>query len=174
MLFRSWPVVLMGEFDPTFLDVPSEVIVTTIKAHQKCFCLNKSGKLANRYLLVSNMIARDGGRKIVEGNNRVIAARLADAKFFWEQDKKIKLENRLPALEKITFHAKLGSQRERVGRIEALAVRIAGVIGADVKKARLAAHLAKTDLVTGMVGELPELQGLMEVRMGLEIGRAHV
>ncbi len=86
---------------------------------------------------------------------------MADAKFFWEQDKKIKLENRLPALEKITFHAKLGSQRERVGRIEALAVRIAGVIGADVKKARLAAHLAKTDLVTGMVGELPELQGLM-------------
>jgi len=157
----EWPVVLMGKFDPTFLDVPSEVVVTTIKAHQKCFCLNKSGKLANRYLLVSNMIARDGGRKIVEGNNRVIAARLADAKFFWEQDKKIKLEDRLPALEKITFHAKLGSQRERVGRIEALAVHIAGVIGADVKKARLAAHLAKTDLVTGMVGELPELQGLM-------------
>ncbi len=157
----EWPVVLMGEFDQNFLDVPPEVVVTTIKAHQKCFCLNKSGKLANRYLLVSNMIARDGGRKIVEGNNRVIAARLSDAKFFWQQDKKTKLEDRLPDLEKITFHAKLGSQRERVERIETLAGRISGVIGADVKKAKLAARLAKTDLVTDMVGELPELQGLM-------------
>ncbi len=157
----EWPVVLMGEFDKAFLDVPPEVVVTTIKSHQKCFCLNKSGKLANRYLLVSNMIARDGGRKIVEGNNRVIAARLADAKFFWQQDKKTTLQDRLPALEKITFHAKLGSQRERVERIEALATQIAKTIGADVEKTRLAARLAKTDLVTDMVGELPELQGLM-------------
>jgi len=157
----EWPVVLMGEFDPAFLDVPPEVVVTTIKSHQKSFCLNKSGKLANRYLLVSNMIARDGGRKIVEGNNRVIAARLSDAKFFWEQDKKTSLQDRLPALEKITFHAKLGSQRDRVGRIEALATQIAKTIGADVEKTRLAARLAKTDLVTGMVGELPELQGLI-------------
>jgi len=157
----EWPVVLMGEFDQSFLDVPPEVVVTTIKAHQKCFCLNKKSKLANRYLLVSNMIARDGGRKIVEGNNRVIAARLSDAKFFWEQDQKVKLENRLPALEKITFHAKLGSQRQRVERIETLAGQIAKIIGADEGKARLAAHLCKSDLVTDMVGELPELQGLM-------------
>ncbi len=157
----EWPVVLMGEFDQAFLDVPPEVVVTTIKAHQKCFCLNKNGRLANRYLLVSNMIARDGGRKIVQGNNRVIAARLSDAKFFWDQDQRTKLEDRLPALENITFHAKLGSQRERVGRIENLAGKIAKIIGADVEKATLAARLAKTDLVTDMVGELPELQGLM-------------
>jgi len=135
--------------------------VTTIKAHQKCFCLNRKSKLANNYLLVSNMIARDGGRKIVEGNNRVIAARLSDAKFFWEQDQKVKLADRLPSLEKITFHAKLGNQRQRVERIEKLAGQIAKTIGADVEQAKLAAHLCKTDLVTDMVGELPELQGLM-------------
>jgi len=157
----EWPVVLMGQFDEAFLDVPPEVVVTTIKAHQKCFCLNKNAKLANRYLLVSNMIARDGGRKIVEGNNRVIAARLSDAKFFWEQDQKIKLKDRLPSLEKITFHAKLGNQRHRVERIEALAGQIAKKIGTDVDQAKLAARLCKTDLVTDMVGELPELQGLM-------------
>ena len=157
----EWPVVLMGQFDEAFLDVPPEVVVTTIKAHQKCFCLNKNSKLANRYLLVSNMIARDGGRKIVEGNNRVIAARLSDAKFFWEQDQKTKLQDRLPSLEKITFHAKLGNQRQRVERIEALAGQIAKKIGADVDQAKLAARLCKTDLVTDMVGELPELQGLM-------------
>ena len=158
----EWPVVLMGEFDKLFLDVPPEVVVTTIKSHQKCFCLNnKSGKLANRYLLVSNMIARDGGKLIVAGNNRVIAARLADAKFFWDNDRKIKLEDRLPALEKITFHAKLGTQRARVERIENLAVSIAETIGCDVEQTKLAARLCKTDLVTDMVGELPELQGLM-------------
>ena len=158
----EWPVVLMGEFDKDFLDVPPEVVVTTIKAHQKCFCLKtKSGKLANRYLLVSNIIARDGGKLIVQGNNRVIAARLSDAKFFWDQDQKVKLQDRLPALEKITFHAKLGTQRERVERIVSLAGDIAGLIDVDVEKARLAALLCKSDLVTGMVSELPELQGLM-------------
>jgi len=158
----EWPVVLMGEFDKAFLDVPAEVVVTTIKAHQKSFCLNtKSGKLANRYLLVSNMIARDGGKLIVQGNNRVIAARLADAKFFWDQDRKIKLKDRLPALEKITFHAKLGSQRERVKRLESAAGEIAKFLSFDVEKAQLAARLSKADLVTGLVGELPELQGLM-------------
>lgn len=158
----EWPVVLMGDFDKLFLDVPPEVVVTTIKAHQKCFCLNdKSGKLANRYLLVSNTIARDGGKLIVAGNNRVIAARLSDAKFFWDNDRKIKLEDRLPDLEKITFHAKLGTQRARVERIESLAVSIAKTIGADVAQTQLAAKLCKTDLVTDMVGELPELQGLM-------------
>ena len=157
----EWPVVLMGQFDAAFLEVPPEVVVTTIKAHQKCFCLNKGDKLANSYLLVSNMIARDGGRKIVAGNNRVIAARLSDAKFFWEQDQKVKLQDRLPALEKITFHAKLGNQRQRIERIEALSCQIAKAIGADVEKASLAARLCKADLVTDMVGELPELQGLM-------------
>ena len=158
----EWPVVLMGEFDEDFLAVPPEAVITTIRSHQKCFCLtSKSGKLANRYILVSNLIARDGGRKIVAGNNRVIAARLSDAKFFWEQDRKTRLEDRLCDLEKITFHAKLGSQRERVERLEKLAGEIATIIGADVDKTKTAARLAKADLVTGMVGEFPELQGVM-------------
>ena len=158
----EWPVVLMGEFHKSFLDVPAEVIVTSIRSHQKCFALtDKSGNLSNNYLLVSNLIARDGGKKITEGNNKVIAARLSDARFFWEQDKKVKLEDRLPQLEKITFHAKLGTQAERVRRIEALAGNIARTIGADETQAKLAARLAKTDLVTEMVGEFPELQGLM-------------
>jgi glycyl-tRNA synthetase beta chain len=159
----EWPVVLMGAFDEGFLDLPGEVIRATIRANQKCFVLRdpKSQKLANRYLLVANLIAKDGGRKIIEGNNRVIAARLADARFFWDQDRKVKLEDRLEDLKAITFHAKLGSQAERVGRIERLAAEIARIIGADVDKARLTARLCKADLVTGMVGEFPELQGLM-------------
>ncbi len=158
----EWPVVLMGEFDKSFLDVPPEVIITSIKTHQKCFSLKtKSQPISNHYILVSNLIAKDGGRKIVEGNNKVIAARLSDAKFFWDQDRKTKLEDRLPKLEQITFHAKLGTQAERVARIEALAGEIAQIIGADVGQAKLAAKLCKTDLVTEMVGEFPELQGLM-------------
>ena len=159
----EWPVVLMGSFDESFLDVPPEVIVTSIKQHQKCFALRdgKTQKLANRYLLVANMIASDGGEQIVQGNNKVIAARLSDAKFFWEHDKKAPLERLLPKLDHITFHAKLGTQGERIKRIEALAGEIANTIGADRAKARLAARLAKADLVTGMVGEFPELQGLM-------------
>jgi glycyl-tRNA synthetase beta chain len=158
----EWPVVLMGEFDKAFLDVPPEVIITSIKSHQKCFSVaTKDGGLSNNYLLVSNLIAKDGGQKIVEGNNKVIAARLSDAKFFWELDRKTKLEDRLDDLEKITFHAKLGTQRERVARIEALAGEIAQIIGADAGQAKQAAKLAKTDLVTEMVGEFPELQGLM-------------
>jgi glycyl-tRNA synthetase beta chain len=158
----EWPVVLMGEFDKNFLSVPPEVIVTTIKNNQKCFALRgKNGKLANKYLLVSNMVASDGGKMIVAGNNKVIAARLSDAKFFWDQDRKTRLENLLPKLDSITFHAKLGSQGERVKRIEALAGEIAKTIKADVEKSKLAARLAKADLVTGMVGEFPELQGLM-------------
>jgi glycyl-tRNA synthetase beta chain len=159
----EWPVVLMGSFDESFLAVPPEVIITSIKQHQKCFALKdgKTGKLANRYLLVANMIASDGGQQIIQGNNKVIAARLSDAKFFWEHDKKTPLEKLLPKLDHITFHAKLGTQGERVKRIEALAGEIARTIGADQGKAMLAARLAKADLVTGMVGEFPELQGLM-------------
>jgi glycyl-tRNA synthetase beta chain len=163
--------VLMGEFDKNFLSVPPEVIVTTIKNNQKCFALrDKTGKIANRYLLVSNMVATDGGKMIVAGNNKVIAARLSDAKFFWDQDRKTKLEDLLPKLDSITFHAKLGSQGERVKRIEALAGEIAKTIGADVEKSKLAARLAKADLVTGMVGEFPELQGLMGHYYALDQG----
>ncbi len=159
----EWPVVLMGEFDRKFLEVPPEVIATSLKNHQKCFALRemKSGKLANKYLLVANMVASDGGKQIVAGNNKVIAARLSDAKFFWDQDRKTPLRELLPKLDQVTFHAKLGSQGERVARIEALAGEIAKAIGADEEKAKLAAKLAKADLVTGMVGEFPELQGLM-------------
>jgi glycyl-tRNA synthetase beta chain len=162
----EWPVVLMGSFDASFLDLPPEVIATSLRNHQKCFSLRRRGAgvgeaLANRYLLVANLIAADGGTQIVEGNNRVIAARLADARFFWDQDRRTRLEDLLPKLEGITFHGKLGNQRERVERIESLAGEIAGAIGADVEQAKLAARLCKTDLVTGMVGEFPELQGLM-------------
>jgi len=168
----EWPVVLMGAFDEKFLTMPPEVVATTIKNHQKCFALKASegGKLANRYILVANMIAKDGGKEIVRGNDKVIAARLADAKFFWDQDRKTPLADLLPKLDHITFHAKLGSQGERVRRVEALAGEIAKAIGADVDKAKLAARLAKSDLVTGMVGEFPELQGLIGRYYALEQG----
>jgi glycyl-tRNA synthetase beta chain len=167
----EWPVVLTGTFDENFLSVPPEVIITTIKNNQKCFCLKgKDGKLANKYILVSNQIASDGGHEIIHGNNKVIAARLSDAKFFWDQDRKTKLVDLLPKLDSITFHAKLGSQGERVKRIEALAGEIAKTIGADVAKAQLAAKLCKADLVTAMVGEFPELQGLMGRYYALDQG----
>ncbi len=158
----EWPVVLMGSFDESFLTVPPEVIITTIKVNQKCFCLkDRTGKLANKYLLVANTIAADGGKTIIAGNNKVIAARLSDAKFFWDQDRKTKLEDLLPKLDSITFHSKLGMQGIRVKRIEQLSEKIAIAIGADSEKAKLAARLCKSDLVTSMVGEFPELQGLM-------------
>ena len=168
----EWPVVLMGSFDESFLSVPPEVIATSIKNHQKCFALRNanSGKLANLYLMVSNLVAKDGGKTIIAGNNKVIAARLSDAKFFWDQDRKVSLEKWSEKLDAITFHAKLGSQGERVKRIEALAGEIAKTIGADVEKAKLAARLCKADLVTGMVGEFPELQGLMGRYYALDQG----
>ena len=167
----EWPVVLMGSFDEAFLAVPPEVIITTIKNNQKCFCLKKAdGTLANKYLLVANIIPRDGGAEIIRGNNKVIAARLSDAKFFWDQDRKVKLEDQLPKLDASPIHAKLGSQGERVKRIEALAGEIAKTIGADVEKAKLAARLAKADLVSGMVGEFPELEGLMGRYYALDQG----
>jgi glycyl-tRNA synthetase beta chain len=168
----EWPVVLMGAFDAKFLDVPPEVIVTSIKTHQKCFALRdaKTGALANRYLMVANMIAADGGKEIVAGNNKVIAARLADARFFWEQDRKTPLENLLPKLDSVTFHAKLGSQGERVARLEGWAADLAKAAGADKARAMLAAKLAKADLKTGVVEEFPELQGLMGRYYSLDEG----
>ena len=168
----EWPVVLMGSFDESFLSVPPEVIATSIKTHQKCFALRdvKTGRLANRYLMVANLVAKDGGKLIVAGNDKVIAARLSDAKFFWDQDRKVKLADWAAKLDAITFHARLGSQGERVQRIAALAGEIAKAIGADVEKAQLAARLAKADLVTGMVGEFPELQGLMGRYYALDQG----
>ncbi len=159
----EWPVVLMGSFDESFLDVPAECLTTSMKMHQKCFSLRdpKTKKLANRFILVSNLTATDGGAQIVSGNEKVIRARLSDAKFFWEQDLKRPLDEMAISLEGITFHEKLGTQKERVERIKELAFQIAGAVDADPQDARRAAELSKADLVSGMVGEFPELQGLM-------------
>jgi glycyl-tRNA synthetase beta chain len=214
----EWPVVLMGSFDEAFLDIPPEVIRTTIRANQKCFVLRQpsplrggargggagaepdqsgahtptstsspqgggeQGALANRFILVSNLVASDGGRTIVGGNERVVRARLSDAKFFWETDQKVRLEDRLEKLKSIVFHEKLGTQYERVERIASLSTPIAGEIFARANEfsrgrpdtseiennlaeydrlVERACRLAKTDLVTEMVGEFPELQGLM-------------
>lgn len=159
----EWPVVLMGSFDGAFLQIPPEVIRTTIRANQKCFVLRetKSGKLAAKFILVSNMEASDGGKAIVAGNERVIRARLADAKFFYETDLKTKLEDRLPKLSGIVFHEKLGTQVERIARIARLARELSPVVKADPAQAERAAKLAKADLVSEMVGEFPELQGVM-------------
>ena len=159
----EWPTVLMGTFDEEFLGVPAECLVTAMKNHQKCFSLRhpRSGKLASRFLLVSNLIAKDGGRQIVAGNEKVIRARLSDAKFFWDQDLKRPLDEMAIQLRGITFHEKLGSQWDRVERIAELAFQLAGASDAVPEDARRAAQLAKADLVSGMVGEFPELQGLM-------------
>ncbi|HEY5827228.1 MAG: glycine--tRNA ligase subunit beta [Hyphomicrobiaceae bacterium] len=159
----EWPLVLMGHFDEAFLDVPAECLMTAMKQHQKCFSLRepRTKKLANRFLLVSNLHAEDGGKEIVAGNEKVIAARLSDAKFFWEQDLEKPLDEMASALAGITFHEKLGTQKERVERIAELSFQIAGSVDAVPEDARRAAQLAKADLVSGMVGEFPELQGLM-------------
>ncbi len=159
----EWPVVLMGRFDEDFLTVPDAVIRATIRANQKCFVVRDpaTGRLANRFVLVANIEASDGGATIVAGNERVIRARLSDARFFFEGDLAVKLADRLPKLDAITFHEKLGTQGERVRRVAALARALAPVVGADPEKAERAARLAKADLVSGMVGEFPELQGHM-------------
>jgi glycyl-tRNA synthetase beta chain len=158
----EWPVVMMGSFDPAFLKVPEEVIIATIRANQKCFCLrDASGKLANKFLLTANNVATDGGDTIVAGNERVIRARLSDAKFFYETDLKLPLKDNVEKLEESIFHAKLGTQFQRVERIVKLAAEIAPKVGANVEDAKKAAMLAKADLPTNMVGEFPELQGIM-------------
>ena len=153
----------MGSFDEAFLSIPPEVIRTTIRNNQKCFVLRdpKTARLANKFILVSNNEAEDGGAVIVAGNERVIRARLSDAKFFYETDLKTRLEDRLPKFEQIVFHEKLGTQAERIARIERLAAELAPIVGADVEKAERAARLCKADLLTEVVGEFPELQGLM-------------
>ena len=158
----EWPVVLLGSFDEEFLSVPPEVLATSMKAHQKCFSLRKKdGAIANRFIVVANLEASDKGNAIVAGNERVIRARLADAKFFFEQDRKVMLPDRVPKLKEIVFHEKLGSQYERVQRVWRLARELAPLVGADPDLAERAAILAKADLVSLMVGEFPELQGVM-------------
>jgi glycyl-tRNA synthetase beta chain len=174
----EWPVPLMGSFDTEFLSIPGEVIRATIRNNQKCFVVSdpKTGKLTNKFILTANIEASDGGKAIVAGNERVIRARLSDAKFFYETDLKTRLEDRLPKFEQIVFHEKLGTQAERIKRIERLAAEIAphaykrGEFAKYseypdlvdvVSKAARAAKLAKADLLTEVVGEFPELQGLM-------------
>ncbi|MFM8751533.1 glycine--tRNA ligase subunit beta [Rhabdaerophilum sp.] len=179
----EWPVVLMGSFEEAFLDVPGEVIRATIRANQKCFVLRKAASplggeggaerrergqengLANRFLLTANIEAKDGGTIIIGGNERVIRARLSDAKFFWETDKRVWAEDRdfkrLEKFRNVTFHEKLGSQWDRIERIRALAKELCAVTGADPAEVDLAARICKADLLTEVVGEFPELQGFM-------------
>jgi glycyl-tRNA synthetase beta chain len=181
----EWPVTLMGSFDKAFLAIPEEVIRATIRNNQKCFVLRdtQTAKLTNKFILVANEEASDGGKAIIAGNERVIRARLSDAKFFYETDLKTKLEARLPKFEHIVFHEKLGTQAERIKRIEQLADELAVTLSksrpdffdgkllsagdfqreqeAYRAKAKRAALLCKTDLLTDVVGEFPELQGLM-------------
>lgn len=166
----EWPVVMMGSFEEEYLAIPDEVIRATIRNNQKCFVVRdpKTGKLTNRFVLTANIEAADGGKTIVAGNERVIRPRLSDAKFFYETDLKTKLEDRLPKFEQIVFHEKLGTQAARIKRIERLAAEIAPLVGADIAKATRAAHLAKADLLTEVVGEFPEVQGLMGKYYALE------
>ncbi len=159
----EWPVVAMGSFEKEFLSIPGEVIRATIRNNMKCFVVSdpKTGKLTNKFILTANIEASDGGKAIVAGNERVIRARLSDAKFFYETDLKTRLEDRLPKFDSIVFHEKLGTQGERIARVERLAAEIAPLVGANVETAKRAARLAKADLLTEVVGEFPELQGLM-------------
>jgi len=181
----EWPVALMGSFEAEYLSIPDEVIRATIRNNQKCFVVRdpKTGKLTNKFILTANIEAADGGKTIVGGNERVIRARLSDAKFFYETDLKTRLEDRLPKFEQIVFHEKLGSQDRtqaaRIGRIEQLAVALAQLVQPAasakeneefVKKVRRASRLAKADLLTEVVGEFPEAQGLMGKYYALEQG----
>jgi len=159
----EWPVVLMGSIDQAFMDVPEEALISAIKKHQKYLTFRdpKTGKLAPYFAVVANLEASDGGAAIVDGNERVLRARLADTKFFWDQDLKNTLESRVGALDSIVFHAKLGTVGDKIRRVAGLTGYIAELIGADAPKASRAASLAKADLTTGMVGEFADLQGLM-------------
>jgi glycyl-tRNA synthetase beta chain len=159
----EWPVVLTGEFDAAFLDLPPEVVRAAIRVNQKCFVLKdpSSERLSRKFVLVANIEATDGGAAIAAGNGRVVQARLSDAKFFWETDLKVKLEDRLEKLDQIVFHEKLGTQGERAERLARLAREIAPYAGAEIALAERAARLAKADLTSEMVGEFPELQGVM-------------
>jgi glycyl-tRNA synthetase beta chain len=159
----EFPVVLAGRIEPEFMDLPPEVLTTSMRAHQKYFALtDAAGKLAPKFLVVANNLTADGGATIIAGNQRVLRARLSDAKFFWDQDRKVPLESRVAKLAERIFHAKLGSVLAKVERVERLVDAIAPhVEGADAALATRAARLAKADLSTGMVGEFPELQGIM-------------
>jgi glycyl-tRNA synthetase beta chain len=166
----EWPVPVLGDMDPDFLSLPPEVIRTSMRNHQKYFAIRDpaTGRLAPHFITVSNIAAPDGGAAIAAGNAKVLSARLSDARFFWDEDRKVSLESRLEKLKSVTFHARLGTLAERVERLEHLAAALAPRVGADTAKAALAARLCKADLTTGMVGEFPELQGLMGGYYALE------
>jgi len=159
----EWPACLIGSIDEAYMGLPAEVLTTSMRTHQRYFSLTtKEGALAPRFIVVANIEASDGGAAIVAGNERVLRARLSDAKFFWDQDRKEKLESRVPALGAMVFHEKLGTLEDKVTRLQALAVELSAYVpGADRDMVRSAATLAKADLTTGMVGEFPELQGVM-------------
>lgn len=160
----EWPVPLFGNFDEAFLDLPKEVLISEMRNHQKYFALTNpmTGKLVPRFIFISNLLANDGGKASIKGNERVLSARLSDARFFWDLDRKTRLKDRAKALSGIVFHEKLGTLADRVKRIEKLAKRIAKFVPeANRRQAARAARLCKADLVTGMVGEFPELQGIM-------------
>src|SRR5262249_18176858 len=179
----EWPVVLMGSFDESFLSIPDEVIRATIRNNQKCFVLRdpNTAKLVNKFTLVANVETEDGGKAIVAGNERVIRARLSDAKFFYETDLKTRLEDRLPKFEQIVFHEEVGTEAQHVARIERLAAELAPLLipsASDAERARIvklarrAALLAKADRLTEVVGEFPELQGLIGKYYALSQGES--
>lgn len=168
----EWPVSLMGKIDEEFMSVPQEVLTSTMRANQKYFALKDAeGKLAPRFIVVANIAAHDGGEAIVNGNERVLRARFSDARFLWDQDCKQTLESRVPKLKEVVFHAKLGSVHDKAMRIGKLARELAAFVpGADVDRAQKAGELCKADLTSGMVGEFPELQGLMGAYYAREDG----
>lgn len=159
----EWPTPVLGDMDPAFLDLPPEVIRTSMRTHQKYFAVRKAGEpgLAPHFITIANIQAADGGAVIAAGNAKVLSSRLSDARFFWDEDVKVGFEPWLEKLNGVTFHAKLGTMAQRVGRITDLAGQIAHIIGADLTKATEAGRLAKADLTSQMVGEFPELQGVM-------------
>lgn len=169
----EWPVVLMGQIDAAFMDVPPEVLITSMRAHQKYFALeDRDGRLAPRFIVVAGTETTDGGKQVVAGNERVLRARLSDAEFFWNQDRKQPLESRVARLGQRIFHAKLGTDLDRAGRLARLARTVARYAGADADLAERAGRLCKADLTTGMVGEFPELQGIMGRYYALHDGEA--
>ena len=158
----EWPVIYQSSFEEEFLKVPQECLILTMQQNQKYFAVqDEKGRLMNRFFLVSQLEAKDGGKEISAGNARVVRARLADAKFFYDQDRLQSLESRIPLLKNVVYHNKLGTQAERVERVKAIAAKVADLIGANREEAVRAAQLAKVDLLTQMVGEFPELQGIM-------------
>ncbi|WP_340692573.1 glycine--tRNA ligase subunit beta, partial [Hyphomonas sp.] len=168
----EWPVVILGDMDPAFLELPPEVITLSMRTHQKYFAVNdkKTGKLAPHFIVVANIDASDGGKQIAAGNARVLSARLDDGRFFWDKDKATPLDEMAKKLSTIAFKDELGSLGDKVERVAALARELAPAVGADPDLAERAARLAKADLVSEMVGEFPELQGVMGRYYALEAG----